>query len=136
MMDIYEYIGTEEEQKNIARVYPRLQNISIDYGILERSDEVLVVPGDFGWNDVGSWDALGAIFPPDENGNIVKANHLGIHTKNSIIYGTDQLITTIDVDNLIIAATQDAILICPKDQAQKVKDLVELLKKKGMKEYI
>lgn len=87
-----------------------MQSISIDYGILERSDEVLVIPGDFGWNDVGSWDALGAIFPPDENGNIVKANHLGIQTENSIIYGTDQLIATINIDNLIVAATRDIML--------------------------
>jgi mannose-1-phosphate guanylyltransferase len=136
MMEIYNYLGTEKEAEYIAKIYPELQNISIDYGILERSDEVLVIPGDFGWNDVGSWDALGAIFPPDENGNIVKANYLGINTKNSIIYGNDQLITTINVDNLIIAATHDAILVCPKDQAQSVKDLVELLKEKGMKEYI
>ena len=136
MMKIYDDLGTVKETEVIAKIYPELQSISIDYGILERSDEVLVIPGDFGWNDVGSWDALGAIFPPDENGNIVKANHLGIGTENSIIYGTDQLIATINVDNLIISATRDAILICPKDQAQNVKDIVELLKEKGMKEYI
>ena len=136
MMKIYNDLGTTREAEVIAKIYPELQSISIDYGILERSDEVLVIPGDFGWNDVGSWDALGAIFPPDENGNIVKANHLGINTENSIIYGTNQLIATINVDNLIIAATHDAILICPKDQAQSVKDVVELLKEKGMKEYI
>ncbi|HBF38490.1 MAG TPA: mannose-1-phosphate guanylyltransferase, partial [Firmicutes bacterium] len=136
MMTIYDDLGTAKEEASIAKIYPELQSISIDYGILERSDEVLVIPGDFGWNDVGSWDALGAIFPPDENGNIVKANHLGIDTKNSIIYGTEQLIATIDVDNLIIAATPDAILVCPKDKAQSVKDMVELLKEKGLKEYI
>jgi mannose-1-phosphate guanylyltransferase len=136
MMNIYEYLGTEKEQEYIGKVYPELQSISIDYGILERSDEVLVIPGDFGWNDVGSWDALGAIFPPDENGNIIKANHLGMNTKNSIIYGTGQLIATINVDSLIVAVTNDAILICPKDQAQNVKGLVDLLKEKGMREYI
>lgn len=136
MLEIYDYLGTAQEEEMVAKIYPGLQNISIDYGILERSDEVLVIPGDFGWNDVGSWDALGAIFPSDENGNIVKANHLGINSKNSIIYGTDQLIATINIDGLIIAATNDAVLICPKDQAQNVKDIVELLKEKGMKEYI
>ncbi len=136
MMKVYDDLATTREAESIARIYPELQSISIDYGILERSDDVLVIPGDFGWNDVGSWDALGAIFPPDENGNIVKANHLGISTKNSIIYGTDQLIATINVDNVIVAATHDAILICPKDQAQSVKEMVELLKERGMTEFL
>lgn len=136
MMQVYEYIGTPMEEEYISRIYPTLQSISIDYGILERSDDVLVVPGDFGWNDVGSWDALGAIFPPDDNGNIVKAKYLGISTKNSIVYGNDRLIATIGVEDLIIADTHDAILICPKNKAQDVKEIVELLKKQDMKEYI
>jgi mannose-1-phosphate guanylyltransferase len=130
------YLGTEREEEMIQAIYPTLQNISIDYGILERCDEVVVIAGDFGWNDIGSWDALGAIFPPDEVGNIVKANHLGIQTKNSIVYGNGRLITTIGVEGLIIADTEDALLICPKDQAQSVKEMVELLKEKGMKQYI
>lgn len=136
LMQIYDYLGTELEEEYILKVYPLLQSISIDYGVLERSDEVLVVPGDFGWNDVGSWDALGAIFPPDDNGNIVKAKHEGINTKNSIVYGNDRLIATIGIEDLIIADTHDAILICPKSKAQDVKEIVELLKEKGMKEYI
>lgn len=135
-MKIYEHLGTEKEEEYISKVYPTLQSTSIDYGILERSDEVLVVPGDFGWNDVGSWDALGAIFKPDDEGNIVKAKHLSINTKNSIIYSNDRLIATIGVENLIIADTNDALLICPKDKAQEVKDIVDMLKKKEMKEYI
>jgi mannose-1-phosphate guanylyltransferase len=130
------YLGTERQDEMIRAIYPTLQNISIDYGILERCDEVVVVAGEFGWNDIGSWDALGAIFPPDESGNIVKANHLGISTRNSIVYGNGRLITTINIDGLIIADTEDALLICPKDDAQSVKEMVELLKEKGMRQYI
>ena len=136
MMEGYEYLGTDKEEDYIEKIYPSLQSISIDFGILERSDDVLVVPGDFGWNDVGSWDALGAIFPPDENGNIVKAKYIGLDTKNSIIYGNGRLITTIGIDNLIIADTDDALLICPKDKAQEVKKLVDLMKEREMNDYI
>jgi mannose-1-phosphate guanylyltransferase len=136
MLPISEYLGTEQEEEVINRIYPTLQNISIDYGILERCDDVVVLSGNFGWNDVGSWDALGAIFPPDESGNIVKANHMGIDTRNSIIYGNGRLITTIGIDGLIIADTEDALLICPKDKAQSVKEIVDMLKEKGMKEYM
>lgn len=136
MLPISDYLGTEQEEEIINRIYPALQNISIDYGILERSDEVVVLSGQFGWNDIGSWDALGAIFPPDKSGNIIKANHMGIETRNSIIYGNGRLITTIGVDGFIIADTGDALLICPKDKAQSVKEIVELLKENGMTEYI
>lgn len=136
MLPISESIGTDREEATINAVYPLIPNISIDYGILERSDEVVVVSGDFGWNDIGSWDALGAIFAPDEFGNIVKANHVGLQTRNSIVYGNGRLIATFGIDGLIIADTDDALLICPKDQAQSVKEIVDLLKGKGMHEYV
>jgi mannose-1-phosphate guanylyltransferase len=135
MLPLSEYIGTDREEEMINEIYPLLQNISIDYGILERCDEVVVISGDFGWNDIGSWDALGAIFPPDEFGNIIKANYMGIETRNSIIYGEKRLITTIGLDGLIIADTKDALLICTKDKAQEVKDIVKMLKEQGMQEY-
>ncbi|NHN30220.1 NTP transferase domain-containing protein [Paenibacillus sp. S3N08] len=135
MLPLMDYIGTDREEEMINDIYPLLQNISIDYGILERCDEVVVLVGDFGWNDIGSWDALGAIFPPDEYGNIVKASYLGIETRNSIIYGEKRLITTIGIDGLIIADTKDALLICAKDKAQEVKEIVKMLKEKGMQEY-
>jgi mannose-1-phosphate guanylyltransferase len=136
MLPLCDYLSSEHHKEMIREIYPTLPSISIDYGILERSDEVVVIPGDFGWNDIGSWDALGAIIPPDEFGNIVKANHLGIQTRNSIVYGEERLISTIGIDGLIIADTKDALLICAKDKAQDVKDIVVLLKKKGMQEYI
>ncbi|MFC5652643.1 mannose-1-phosphate guanylyltransferase [Paenibacillus solisilvae] len=136
MLPISDYLGSEQEEEIINQIYPTLQNISIDYGILERSDEIVVLSGQFGWNDIGSWDALGAIFPPDEAGNIIKANHLGIDTRNSIIYGNGRLITTIGLDGFIIADTEDALLICPKDKAQSVKEIVELLKENEMTAYM
>lgn len=118
----------DEQDRVLDRLYPMLQSISIDYGILERSDNVLVIPGDFGWNDVGSWDALGAIFKPDSEGNIIKADHIGIDTKNSIVYGNGKLISTIGLEGMIVVNTDDALLICPKNRAQEVKNIVEKLK--------
>ncbi|CAI6083559.1 mannose-1-phosphate guanylyltransferase [Cohnella sp. JJ-181] len=129
----------EDEERRmdiIQAIYPALHSTSIDYGILERSVDVAVIPGNFGWNDIGSWDALGAIIPPDEYGNIVKAEHLGIQTRDSIVYGDERLIATIGIEGLIIADTKDALLICAKDRAQDVKDIVVLLKNKGMTEYV
>ena len=129
------YFGTAKEAEMIESIYPLLQNISFDYGILERSDDVMVVPGDFGWNDVGSWDMLGVIVPPDEDGNIIKSEHVGIDTKNTIIYG-NKLITTVGLENMIVVNTEDALLICPKSRAQDVKEIVEILRENGNTQYL
>ncbi len=134
--EILSVAGTDQEQKTVEKVYPRLQSISIDYGIMERSNEVLVIPGDFGWSDIGSWDMLGAIFPPDDEGNIIKADFVGIDTKNCIIYGNGKLIATIGLDNIIIVNTEDALLICPKERAQDVKKIVESIERQGRMELL
>lgn len=130
------YIGTQQEKEVLEKVYPELQSISIDHGILERSNEVLVLPGDFGWNDIGSWDTLGNILPSDENGNIVKGDFISIDTRNCIIYGNGKLIATIGIDNMIIVNTEDALLVCSKERAQDVKKIVELLKEQNRVELL
>lgn len=120
----------------LEEVYGAIPNISIDYGIMERSNEVMVIPGEFGWNDIGSWDSLGAIYPPDENGNIVQADHLGIDTRNCIIYGNGRIITSIGLSDMIIVNTDDALLICPKHRSQDVKGVVDLLKQNKRDELL
>ena len=95
---------------------------------MERSNDVYVIPGDFGWNDIGSWESLGSIFPSDKNGNIVKADHISIDTRDCIIYSSKNLIATIGLEEMIVVSVDDAILVCPKNRAQEVKQIVELLK--------
>lgn len=129
-------MGTDREQESINNIYPTIPSISIDYGVMERSNDVLVVPGDFGWNDVGSWDSLGAIYPTDEEGNIKRGENITIDTNNSIIYSDDKLITTIGVKDLIVVSTNDAVMVCRKDKAQDVKKIVDVLKERDIKEYI
>lgn len=130
-------IGTEREEEALAEIYPTLQKISIDFGILERSNDVLVIPSDFGWSDVGSWDSLGAIFPPDEAGNIVRADELiPIDTTDNIIYSERQLISTIGIHDMIVVSTEDALLLCPKNRAQDVRKIVDRLTELDMKKYL
>lgn len=136
MLIYQDAIGTNMEEESLKKAYKMIQNISIDYGIMERSNEVLVVAGDFGWNDIGSWDSLGALFPPDNKGNIVKADLIELDTQDSIIYGQGKLIATIGLKNMIIVNTKDALLICPKNRAQEVKEIVNKLKKDGRNELI
>jgi mannose-1-phosphate guanylyltransferase len=129
-------LGYEGARQNIGAIYERLENISVDYGIMERADDALVMRGDFGWNDVGSWDALGALFPVDGQGNIVKANHIGVETNECIIYSADKFVATLGVHNTVIVEAGDAILVCAKDRAQDVKKIVEKLRERGMTELL
>lgn len=137
LMKWEEYIGTPDERKVLAEIYPEVQKISIDFGVMERSDDVLVIPADMGWNDVGSWDSLGAVFSPDEKGNIIRAdNSVILDSDNCIIYSSKQLVSTVDIHDMIIVSTDDALMVCPKNKAQSVKEIVEELAKRDMKKYI
>ncbi len=129
-------IGEDNEKDIIKEEFKKMDSISIDYGILEKDNEIFTIPVDFGWNDVGSWAALSEMKEGSCEDNVIKADHLGINTKRSIIYSQDKLITTIGIDNLIIVNTEDVVLVCNKDNAQDVKKLREFLKKKGLHKYL
>ncbi|MBQ8519309.1 MAG: mannose-1-phosphate guanylyltransferase [Agathobacter sp.] len=133
---IGEAMGTAKEAEVINRIYPNIPSISVDYGIMEKSSDVLVISGDFGWNDVGSWENMDVIYDEDENGNILVGNQINIDTKNTISYSKKRLITTVGVENLIIVETEDAIMVCDKSRAQDVKLIVDQLKADGKNEYL
>ncbi len=114
----------------ITKVYEAQESISIDYGVLERSSDVLVIPADIGWSDIGDWSALDGMFEPDEEGNIVQAEHLGIDTKNCTIYGdSDKLIATIGLEDVVIVEMDEALLVMDKSRAQEVRELIRRLEK-------
>jgi len=126
--------------ETLNSVWPTIKPETVDYGIMEKADRVVVIPaGDLGWNDVGSWESMFEVFVPGENGNIVMdAEHLTLDTTNSLIVSdhTDRLIATLGVNDLIIVDTQDAILVSSRKYAQKVKEIVTLLKQKNEKRYL
>lgn len=132
LVTIGDVMGTKREKEVIAQVYPIIPKISIDYGIMERAKGVLMVEGDFGWNDVGSFDALEEIYDKDENGNVVLANGCLIDTKDCILYSNgEKLVATLGVNDLIIAQTKDIILVCDKKRAQDIKLFPEKLAESG-----
>ena len=120
----------------IGDVYRNLPATSIDYALMEKSQGVLMGEGDFGWSDVGAWSALAEFWPGDEQDNAVRGEHITIGSRNCLVYNPEKLTALIGVQDLIVVETDDALLICPKDQDQKVKDLVASLRKKGKDEYI
>lgn len=123
---------TRENQPDFARLleeaYRGLPDISFDTGVLEKTSAIRVVKGDFDWDDVGTLDALSKTFSSDQAGNQVQGIHLGMDTKNSVIYSETIPVATIGVENMIIAVTHDTALICPKDRVQDIKALVGKLK--------
>lgn len=102
---------------------------SIDYAVMEHTDKAVVVPADIGWNDVGSWASLWEIGEKDGSGNVLQGNTVAIDTRNSLVSANDgPLVATLGVDNLVVVATQDAVLILPMDRAQDVKSVIDRLK--------
>ena len=129
-------MGTPDEEKVINEIYPVIPKISVDYGIMEKADNVVVIDGEFGWNDVGSWDTLEVMYNKDENGNISKGENIMLDTKNSVVFGNKSLIATIGLDNIVVVETDDAILVCDKNKAQSVKDVVDILKERKLDKYL
>ncbi|WP_066162152.1 mannose-1-phosphate guanylyltransferase/mannose-6-phosphate isomerase [Aliarcobacter skirrowii] len=101
---------------------------SIDYAVMEKSNIVKVIPSNISWSDVGSFDSLYEELPKDKNNNTINDNHIAIDSKNNLVYGSERKIATVDIEDLIIIDTGDALLISKKGSSQKVKKVVEKLK--------
>ena len=137
LMKIRDALDKPGGEDVLLQEYEQMQRVSVDYGIMEKLDEILVIPGDFEWNDIGSWATVSEIALKDECGNVVKAPHIGLDTNNCLIVGAEgKVVATVGVEDLIIVDTDDALLICRKDRAQDVKKIVDLLKELGHEEYL
>lgn len=130
-------IGAPDGTSAIFQVMP---DISIDYGLMERAHHVAVVCVDFGWDDVGSWDALERVYEPDSAGNINVGGSLLLESKNCIVMnsvGDDVLsVAAIGIENLVIVATKDGILVCPKDRVQDVRKVVTALREQSGEKFV
>ncbi|MBU4561208.1 mannose-1-phosphate guanylyltransferase [bacterium] len=137
LLEIQRALGTKKEKSVVEKVYRKLDKISIDYGIMEKAKNTLVVKADYLWDDVGNWQALERISVKDKKGNITKGEVSSLDTRDSIILCDKGMVGTIGLKDLIVISTEDAILICPKDRAQEVKELVHKLgKNPKLKKYI
>lgn len=121
---------------DLYRQYAELPSISIDNGVLERSQHVGVVPVSWAWSDVGSWRSLSDLHAPDANGHVVVGHHLDQGSSDLVVYSPDKLVATIGLSNLIIVQTDDMVLICDKNQDQAVKDFVTMLQQRGQTQYL
>lgn len=129
-------IATEDEQSVLEQEFEAFHSESIDYGIMEKAQNIYILSGSFGWDDVGSWLAVERIRQSNEFGNVITGNAVTVDTKNTIIEGDKKLIATVGIEDLIIVDTEDALLICEKDSAGNIKKVLENLKICNRTEYL
>ena len=129
-------MGTEQYMAILEEVYAGLPRISVDYGILEKTEKVLVMRGDFGWDDIGSWAALERYAEKDERGNVMEGRGVLLETSNTFIYSPGKTVGVIGVEDLIVVNDHDSFLVCHKDRAQEIKKVVHALKEQGLYEVL
>jgi mannose-1-phosphate guanylyltransferase len=131
--------GSEKQDSTLTKLWPTLLNETIDYGVMEDAEKVAVLPaGGLEWSDIGNWNSLFDVLLPDSDGNIVfSGHHFPVETTNSLVYGNkdERLIVTIGVEDLIIVDSGDVLLVCRKDQAARVRQIVDELKNSGKEHY-
>ncbi len=135
---ICEKVDTEQFDDAMLDVYSRIKSISIDYGIMEVAQNVCVIEADFKWNDVGSWESVHNISKKDDQGNAISAaDQVVLDARNNYVSMTnDKLIALVDVSDLAIVETDDVLLICRKEGSQRVKDIVDTLRRRDMTKYL
>ncbi len=129
----------ERDPARCDELYPRAPAVSIDYGVMEKlpRGDVFVVPGDFGRNDGGGWSALSALRPPGGHGNSVVGTAITVDARDNIVYAGDKrVIAAVGVSDLVIVATDDAVLVMPRARAQDVREVVKALEAQNLKTYL
>ncbi len=133
LMQMQSAIGTSRERATIKRLFPKMQKISIDYGIMEKDRQMLVMPADLTWSDIGSWSAVHDMLAAHPHHNVSRAKHISIDSRGNLLFSyTGKLIATAGLQNMIVIETDDAILVCPKDRAQDVKQIVVELERQKL----
>ena len=136
LLKIREAIGTPEENEVLEKEFFAMKSDSIDYGVMEKAEDIYTLPGNFGWDDVGSWLAVERVKKVNEEGNVIDGNVTTVKTENCIIQGGDKLIATVGLKDIIVVDTADALLISTKQDEGDIKKVLEQLKNAHKDEYI
>lgn len=128
---VYKTIVKIKNKKDLNNLWSGFPSLSLDYAIMEETKIAAMLPADYGWLDLGSWQAIEDIAKKDKNGNIFRGNCIDLGSKKSIVWSQKKTIATLGLENLIVVDTQDALLVCAKDKTQDVKRIVQILKRKN-----
>lgn len=127
LCELKPHIGSPSSSGRIAEIFPRLPRISIDFGILEKTSGLRLIPASFGWDDVGTWSSLERVLPHDSRGNICLGQHSTLDSSGCILYAQAGSVTAFGVSDLIVVQAHGNVLVCPKERAPDLKKLVEFL---------
>ena len=136
LMEIRLALDQPNYDEVVGRVYRSMKGISIDYGVMEKTKDVYVIKSQFEWNDVGSWEEVYQLSKKDSAGNALTGNHVIIDTTNSLIHSPDKIVAMVGVHDLVVVNTEDALLICRREQAQDVKKIVDELQQQRRNELL
>lgn len=136
LLKIKEAIGTSHEQSALENIFPTFESVSVDYGIMERADDIFVLPGNFGWDDVGSWLAIERIKGTDTDGNSFTGNILSVGSKNCTVEAGTKLVALVGMEDTIVVETKDATLICAKQSAGDIKKILEAIRQQNLNQYL
>ncbi len=129
-------IHTNKFKTALDKAYMRIKSISIDYGIMEKADNVYVIKGNFTWSDLGSWDEVYRIKTKDKKGNVVIGENFIRDANNNLIMSPKGFVSVIGASDLIVINTKEGVLICKRGRSQEVKEIVDYLKRKGLTDYL
>lgn len=129
-------IGTPNEAEAVAEAYERSPHISIDYGVMERAGRVFVVPGSFGWSDVGDWRAVYDLSDKDQHGNALQGDVIMHDSSRCLVQADGRLVVLVGIHDAVVVDTQDAVLVCNRESAQQVKNVVEYLHAHQLEQYV
>jgi mannose-1-phosphate guanylyltransferase len=130
-------LGTPAYAAALGKAYAAIKGVSIDYGVMEKAQQVAVVPVDCGWSDVGSWSALGSVAKADANGNVVRGQAVILDSSNCVVYAPDgHLVGMVGVKDMVVVHTPDATLVVPMERAQEVRDVLEKIGAAGLVNWL
>lgn len=136
LLRIKAFIGTDQFEKALDEIYRQVASISIDYGILEKAESVFLVQGDFVWNDLGSWEEVYKYDQKDENQNAKRGEVILLDTKNSYVYAPDSLVAVVGMEDVIVVQEGNTILVCKRDHAEEIKQVVGEIAKRKLEQYL
>lgn len=116
------------QDRDILRFYENARAVSIDYAVMEKAAKVAVIPADFGWNDVGSWDAVGKLKEKDQDGNTVQGKAYLHESRGNVVWAQAKPIVCIGIENLVVVEGEEAILVCPRERSQDVSSVLKKIK--------
>jgi mannose-1-phosphate guanylyltransferase len=136
LAEITAHLGTARVGEVVAEAYRKMPRVAVDTGIMEKAPNLVVIPVEMGWNDVGSWDAIHEELQETAGGVAAVGPHVGLDDRNTLVYSTGRLVATMGLDNIVVVVTDDAVLVCDRNRSQDLKKLMDGLRLAGREDVI